>query len=511
MRHRIHPGLLAIAALTGSILVFFVAPTDKARIWPGYSILLVDLRVPEKDVLSRLKLGGFSQVLSESNQPIQISNFHGLETITLAGSENRLVEGDSRRDSYLSGLRAWFRAKVDGKDFRIFYVGTGIRELTASRTDEVFATLEGSCRLPESSADRRPAWLPFAVTVAAIVLMCALAPHRRARLFDIAMGLPFLGLGAHGNNPAVAAVLSLSALAFMAPGLELSLAEYRLSGRLRPSASQLMQPALSGLAILLPPLIFILFDIRVALSCLIALLSSLFAFCAAFLLLEKARLEHGGFVPRRILRPRLSIGTLAISRSRLHFSCSILTIAGLFLALFGYWPGLQPAVKNNPASASIIVPMPQIVGGATRPEPAEALSFSRSRKDDELVDLADWLLHRWKEEAVFYSALNAGPLEPFASIAVPMPGQSGKIVKVFDKAWSTNAWRSLPPGGIEGLLLSSRAFSRARLLSFDAAYNRPLAPLQALLYIILLAPPLLGVFLQLHRGIHRRRERMQTP
>lgn len=77
---------------------------------------------------------------------------------------------------------------------------------------------------------------------------------------------------------------------------------------------------------------------------------------------------------------------------------------------------------------------------------------------------------------------------------------------VFDEGWAREAYRTRPRGGVESLLLGEDGFARCFYGPLSVAGARPLAPMEVLLYIILLAPPSVGAFSLAKSGLRDRRE-----
>jgi hypothetical protein len=167
--------------------------------------------------------------------------------------------------------------------------------------------------------------------------------------------------------------------------------------------------------------------------------------------------------------------------------------------------GIRPGASSQ--DAEVLLPQPRpLPGEAVRPSPKAALRLQASHKENELVDLSDWLVHRWREEALFYLPLDRdGADKPFADLAIPASEASREVRRSFGPAWAAASYRAMHRGGIESLLSSGRSFLRAELAPYEPKKSEPLAPIEPLLYIILLAPSLAGIISLLIDGTKTRR------
>jgi hypothetical protein len=84
--------------------------------------------------------------------------------------------------------------------------------------------------------------------------------------------------------------------------------------------------------------------------------------------------------------------------------------------------------------------------------------------------------------------------DPFAPIVLESLG-AGKARIAFDETWAATAYASIPPKSIEGMLRSQGAAMIGARGGVAAGKSRPLAPIEGLLYILLLIPSLLRMIL----------------
>jgi hypothetical protein len=131
-----------------------------------------------------------------------------------------------------------------------------------------------------------------------------------------------------------------------------------------------------------------------------------------------------------------------------------------------------------------------------------------AKEKTEIPNLADWLSHRWRQESLFFSVLGR-EYPPFAAIDLPFSPESQSLVLAADQAWARDSYRDIPQNSVEAMLSSLPRFSRVGVSSFGPSPSKgpgPLAPTEALLYIILMAPPMFGVLFQRMGGFRSRRE-----
>ena len=141
---------------------------DAGSEWKGYRVILVDASLPEASILARLSSAGFDKVLSESTEPVLVSDWSGLKTISLAEAEKRMLPGDPRLDFYIQRLSQWFQAREGGLVCRVLYLKTGSN--TDAPVDQALAEFKGRYFLP-GSGGRSPSWIKAMTFAIAVVLM----------------------------------------------------------------------------------------------------------------------------------------------------------------------------------------------------------------------------------------------------------------------------------------------------------------------------------------------------
>jgi hypothetical protein len=304
----------------------------------------------------------------------------------------------------------------------------------------------------------------------------------------------------------------MAAVAFASCRALAALDEYRLSRMAREAMRVLAREALPAIPLMLPALgtLALAPSFAPALGC--ALVSSLLAFILVSL---AYRGKGDGRKPFRAVRIGQGFDRKGLRLSirgkgaRLPYLASALVIIlGLGAGLAERWLSSAEGQGSQAPVSSIRLPQPRFVdvrGIATRPAPAQALKL-RASAEDELVNIADWLVHRWYQEALFYLPLRERPVEPFSTVSVPLPAMRDEVSKVFDEGWAREAYRTRPREGAEALLLGEDGFARCFYAPLSIAGGRPLAPMEVLLYIILLAPPSVGAFSLARSGLRDRRE-----
>jgi hypothetical protein len=78
--------------------------------------------------------------------------------------------------------------------------------------------------------------------------------------------------------------------------------------------------------------------------------------------------------------------------------------------------------------------------------------------------------------------------DPFASVTVSRTGGAADSIR-FDDEWARSAYKSIPAASVEGMLAAQGVAIVAEPRNGSGS-SRPLAPIDALLYIFLLIPPL---------------------
>lgn len=496
--------LLLSLALAFAALAIMLLPRPSGGIWKGRSLLLLPQDSREEEALAILaKLGWV--VLSESSQPVQVSSLStqagrgGLESLGLAEARARLGDRDPRRDSYLEGLSAWFRARQGNRDFRILYI-RGNPSPQARTT--ILATLDVAgikAFFPEASSQGSRDPLAFAGLVLGFLVLLALSPSPRKAVLLGGLLLPLLPLGLGGRDPALAALLAGCLQVSLSPTWEPFLENALSSGLKKPGLRILSFRPWQVLPSALPLLGFALWKPALLPSLLLGFGAGVLG--AAGLLCLRRSLE--GRRPSFVALPILGAPPRPSHPGKSQGAATILVILGLgasFIARSLGNPGLE--VAGDPSG--LILPQARLESGLSAPGPG--LAVSRMAGPGELPNLADWLAHRWRQESLFFAVLGR-EYPPFAAVELPYSASPLRLVP--DQAWAREAYRSLPRDSVEGLLMGMPGFSRVSprpLSSASGASPGPLAPIEVILYIILMAPPMLGALFQRMGGFRGRRE-----
>jgi hypothetical protein len=541
-RRRVIVGALLLALPLGlGILASASLPADSGTSqWTAYRSVLVETKVPEASVLAVLSAAGVKGIVSESTQPVLISDWAGLVSVPLPEARSRLLPGDPRLDPYLERLGLWFRARAGfasgGVEYRVFYIEDD--SMVASRGSSEKAIRRSlaqagiACAFPNapgSEPARGGRALPFAVSVAVIIAACAasplfgkaFSPRRGGRgfkapgrkferiAFRLLLALPWIALARRGESAAALAALWASALAEAADRLDLPFDELRNSGSLKEALSCL---ALQSWPSPVLPAVAILASVSVPAflpSLGIAVLGS-FTAIPGFILLSIRPEARRRFVPLPIAGPGtirkkpLSRSTARIAdNTRAVLACGVLVAWGLSRILV---PSLDGISRSD-----IAFPRPKQVHGSLRPLPAEARARASSETGEMLPSLASYLVHRAQQEAAPYLRYGELRADPFATvrllgpsvaeaknaeaIAAALPGKAmnagaQEAGAIFTDEWARAAYEDIPELSIEGMLLRQGFASVGALGSGGSAKGRPLAPIESLLYIILLVPPL---------------------
>lgn len=511
------PGKL-IAAVLGALalcsLALYLAPSPSgAELWPGRRLLLVEESVPESEVLSLLSRAGMRNVISESTQELAFSDYSRLVSLSLPEARSRLgVTGskDARLDAYAQGLPAWFHARLGAKDYRIYYLGRSFSSRPI-HLEKLFSAYRGRFLLPESGRAGQSALDYLGLALSLALCLSLLLMKRSGRPFRLALLAPWLLLSLRGGEAASVALLWEATLAAALPGLESLFEECRLSSGFRGLGQGLRAAFLESWPLLVSALGLFALEPSLFLPSLLCLGGGALGLWALLELYKEGRGgSRLGFVPLRILSPSARDAARSSLSSRWTRLGLVALCLGLALSLV---VRLLPASGVEGAPSALSLPQPLARGSGAPlglPSPQDAEALSSSRDPSFLPDLADYLVHRAREEALFYLPLSESRPDPFAPISLPSPGGRVAYSLSFDEAWAWRAYRAAPSRGVESLLLSERHFVRAAVLPLGSFKAQPLAPKEGLLYIILLAPPLLSlVFGKKMRRSGGRRENKQ--
>lgn len=515
MRRRLVLAVAATAVVCLSAAAHLLLPRDLQTVWRGYRILLVEDATDEPRVLERLHEAGFRDLISESLQPVQLSDYSSLVNIPLDATRQRLTEGDRRHDGYVAGLGRWFHADADGVGYRIYYLENAGSADPAARIAKALGKDCGLWMLPEGqgAGSRGFPIARLAVAVLAAVLLSLSFRRKRECLLAAAVSLPWIVLAPGSLQAMTAAAAWAPALCFSACRALGALDEFRLSGQARAAARVLLRDELASVPLLLPAIGLSLLDVSYTPCLALATAASALAFMAFSIGYREKRRGHPAFRAVSIGRARPEVLGFG-QRLRLSYLVSVsVVVLGLATGLLGrVMDTAGTTEKQGSPVPSVRLPQPRPPAGKgipSRPLPAQALILGASGTD-ELVNMADWLGHRWYQEAIFYLPLKERSLPPFSAVSIPLPSERDEVTRVFDDAWAREAYRTRPRGGVESLLLGEGSFVRCFYSPLAPGNRRPLAPMEVLLYIILLAPPSVGALSLMRSGFRDRRERSKT-
>ena len=505
--------LLALSLALGASARLVLPPAPGRAPWEGFRTLLVDSSSSEPEVLSRLRAAGLKDLLSESTEPVLVSDWGGLETLSLAEARVRLLPGDPRLDSYISSLGLWFKAKRGGIEYRAYYIKEGLWPAAEAALERRVALamkgLEGKFVLPDTGA--RPAAADPATAACAILILiiassigpiagmrsryrsCSVlrAPKARAltRLaLRLSMAAPWAVLACAGGGRTVIAAIWGIMVVEAADSLDLPLEELRgQGGRAGALRSLALQP-LPSPALALMALVAVAILPGSLISIALALLGSTFAVigCA---LAGYARAERPAFIPLPIAAHR---SPWASFRSG---SGSLRALLAFALALAWFMGGFSASGADPSAATGIVRPLPERGPGS----PALTLDAARNLAPAEaggdiLPGLASFLVHKATEEALPYERVGEPRDDAFAPAPMPMPADASAEVpgdggKDFGEAWARASLASVPPLSLEGMLMRQGQDVVGKTSAGGPRKGGPLAPIDSLLYIILLVPP----------------------
>jgi hypothetical protein len=516
-----------MAKATGAILIVgaiglgfvsksAIGPTFVSSDWKGYRILLVDKIRPEREVLAALREAGFVSVLSESNEPFFVSNWSSLDTMSLAQAHEAIAPDDPRCDDYLKRMGQWFEAHVSGADYRVYYIKHDSPLFSTAEIDKgVASALKDKYLLPRSEGQRvgregAGAYWGFAAFVMLLaaaagpflgktsVSVSALGKRRPGQLssdrfaFRLSLLSPWFVLAGGGLMAAALSALWGIALSELAEKLDLPLDELRDRGWAAAFESLKWQgcPALALPAVAL-------FALLLATGSTEAVGISLTGSCVAgigFILITAQRSAKRRFTPLPIGGNRFALGGRSVSeKARAILAVSAILAWGLCRIIpLGWVSGTSEDVKLFAAPSSLAYPSPVQVRGSVKPLPAEARARASSETGSLLPGLASYLEHRAIQEALPYVRLGQERADPFASLSLPEGGDKSLDIR-FDDLWAKKAYADLPYLSIESMLVAQGGATLGETRP-GITGARPLAPIECLLYIFLLIPPIGRLF-----------------
>jgi hypothetical protein len=485
--------------------------------WKGYRVLLADADIPEAEILTGLKNAGIENVLSESTEPVLVSDWARPETMSLAAARARLAPSDPRLDAYLQRLSLWFEARASGVAYRAYYIGTeSFAFVEPGLEGKISGALErfrGRFVLADSGGStpaRRDGPLRFVYAIALLLVAASVGPlfgktsvsfralfARRPGgmtldrfAFRLSLLLPWAVLASSGRTAAALAALWALAFAEIADMLDIPLDEFRNDGGRNAVLGSLKRQGFPLLALPATALLALVVSPGSILSIAAACLGS-FVAAAGYALVSVDLVAHKRFIPmpigRFVKRRALSVA----EKTRGALACAVIVIWGL--------GSLLPQSVLPAVPAGIEYPTPEAVRGNARPLIAEARTRGSTEIGSTLPGIASYLEHRAFQESVPFLPVGEGRADPFAPVSLPLPEGKAQILS-FDDGWARQAYASLPPLSVESMLLAQgpATVGRADGGTADAVRSgQPLAPIKCLLYIFLLVPFIARLF----RGI----------
>ncbi len=493
-KNRTYAFLAVASATLGAVLALAALARSPSEAlpstWKGYRLLLVDESVPDQAILDSLSRQGITDVLAASTEPVMISNWSGLETISLAQALVRLIPGDPRRDSYIDRIGSWFQARAGGRPYRVYYLRT-FPFSEAQIGLKALSPFAGKFIYPDSQSGGFLLPLQHVSGLAAMALILIYSLHSsfaswrnpgskaiRRLALRLILVFPWLLLAAKGRSASAIGLLWAVSMVEMAGSLDFPLEELRRYHDPLSALKSLLRggrPPLTALIVAIGAVSLSPAHAIAALAALTASASLLFGYCC--LAAMDSRVRRG----RRLDFVPITIGRR--DRMRDQVAAALCVLALIFLA------GLRllPAGGSQSQASDIELPLP--VTGIGKPEHSMDIARAPSTRPEALPGQSEWLAHRAFQEAIPLTRLKEDRPDPFA--AVSLGGRApGGISLRFDEAWRASVLRSVPANSIERMLLSQGGEVRGVLLPWSPSRPAPLAPIEGLLYILLLVPPL---------------------
>lgn len=494
--------LIVLAALLGAGALSRFPRQSSGTIWKGYRCLLVEASVGEGKVLEALTKAGLNEVLSPSTEPVQISDWSGIEVMSLAQAESRLIKGDPRLDDYLARLGLWFSATVKGEAYDVYYVKEQSSIAFEAKLARALEGVGGSYILADGVGGKAEApllWPGLIVTamLAALSLWASLAGkgelsreallrHRGSLARDqlclrLLLCLPWMILSWASFDAAALALIWGMAAIEAAEALDTPIDEYRRAGSFRAAFVSLRGQALPAFGLAVTGLLGLIFVGQSLIPVALCVTASMFS--ALGWTVARAGTDTEGnrrFTPLPIYRPSPFRRSL---RRRLRGPMSAL--ACLAILAWGLGRMLFPV---SSFASSPEVPAPFATAGSARPLVAESRTRAKAAERGGPPGIASWLEHLALQEALPYVRLEEERPDPFTPAL--MPSRAGEPGLRFDDEWARASYRSIPELSVEGMLLAQGGAVVARVPSEGSRRGRPLAPIGGLLYIILMVPPI---------------------
>jgi hypothetical protein len=510
--------IFLIAAVGLGLLSLSAEPSDLGLSpWKGYRVLLVDAAVPEAEVLSSLRGVGIGKVISESTEPVLISDWAHPQTMSLAAARASLVPGDPRLDAYLQRLGRWFEARSSGAAYRAYYIATESFAFVETGLDrkvsEALLGFKGRFVLADAGSpvpSKREGALRFVAALALLLVASVIGPLMGKNslsirtifarkpggmtldliAFRLSLMLPWAVLSSGAPSTAALAVLWAFAFAELADMLDIPLDEFRSGEGLRTAMESLRHQGFPPLALPATALLALILSPESILSVAMACLGSIAA-AVGYALASGGLFARKRFIPMPIGLFFRRRGLSTAGKARGFLVCAVIVLWGLdrFLS-----PSTLPL-----ATIGIEYPTPVVASGNAQPLIAEARARGSAETGSILPGISSYLEHRAFQESLPFIPVGESRADPFAPASLPLPGGSSQIL-TFDDKWAREVYASLPPLSVEGMLLAQGPATVGRSsggLAGAVRSSRPLALIECLLYIFLLVPPLARLF----RGI----------
>ena len=396
--------LLAVSLALGLAALLALPPRAAPSEWRGFRPLLVETSVPEPEVIASLGEAGIKDLLCASTEPVLVSDWSGLETLTYAEAKARLVQGDPRLDTYLQRLGLWFEARAGRLAYRVLYIKEPVGLVSGAtlegRIDAGLAAIKGRYFIPEvSDAASRRGWFPFLCSALLIISACAAGPLFRKKkgscrgivsfwppsmtidriAFRMALAAPWIVLAFGGLSPAVLSALWALAIAEVADALDLPLEEFRRGEGARLALKSLGHMRPPSLALLAVALLASVADLSILAAIGLALLGS-FVAAPAYALLSFNTKARRRFIPVAIgARGAFSQrGGKTAANARAIFACTIVTAWVIFRLLA---PSISPSEPSN-----IAFPGPSQCAAGSGPYPPRLGSALPTRMGNSCLD-----------------------------------------------------------------------------------------------------------------------------
>jgi trimeric autotransporter adhesin len=510
-RRRAARGAAVALWCAAAAAAFLLAPDGARRgfaspgAWRGYRALLVEASADEDRVLQRLAAAGIGSAISESTEPVAVSDWSRSSTMTLAAAKRTLVPGDPRLDSYIQRLSSWFEAREGGIAYRVIYVPERALSDLSGTISKAIAGLGIRYFLPEGYAATRDGagrGASFAVSVAVLAAAAAAgslagrprpaasrrgdrALNPRALLSSalrLALAAPFAVAAWRGGWVSLAAVawglVVMDAAEVLGPSLE----ELRFGSGPRRALGAASRPGLAEAALAASAIAATVIA-PATIPAMAAAVASSLAAAATIALTPPAGRRR--FAPIPIGHTRR--GPSVASAARAVLACAAVLASASIAAATG------SGARASAERPGVSYPVPAAARGSVEPLPAEARDrLSRESTEESLPSLASWLAHMAYQESMPYARLGEARPDPFAAAALPARGEGGSRLEFGDE-WARAAYRSIPARSIEGMLASQGGAVNGRFGDAGTSAREnpaPLAPIGGLLYILLLIPPL---------------------